>query len=1471
MTPDETQNIHFSQERDFWGNLKRDLQELRGISTLVYELIQNADDVKTLDGQPGGARSITFDIREDSLIVENDGQFSNCGKLEKFECPWKESRGHRCDFHRMKQVGGGDKVNQTENTGAFGIGFNAVYQMTDHPEIISNGWHWHLHPENERDQRIVATKRNDTIGTRFVLPWAFDPNSKVRQELKGCPAVKKDQIDNFRQEIQTALPKAIIFLKQITSLGLMVNGQIVCQIERKALGQKVEIWVNSEKTTWHVFQGDFAQEAANLRMQHLGAIEPTRRSNIAIAIPDSLLVKGYLFADLPTETPTNLPFHIESNFYPTSDRKRIFLDDSISSQWNRQAIKSAAILLTDSFNEIEKIFPATQLWDWIAQIHKGSKESPLDRSFESFWDQISKILPNKPILLTSNNDKTFIESARLLESDEEISASKVWEALGIPVVHPDLRKHYTLLQLLGTPRLGLVDITDGLSNIDLKGRLSFKQVHPALGTIARVQVMWKAINSIATSRNRSSADEREKAFTELPNYSIAVGMDGCLYPPSVLYRGDSFSRKTFPEIIWLKDLPDSDPIPNKLVREFSVTQAVSYLTKLSSGKLTAQINDNKFSLITFYQWLEIHRDEVILDRALQIQLKNLPIWPAGKSLLPISELYLPGGFDDPLGLASVINITALGGKSEYLRDVLGVKSLDFLTYIREQIPQAFNTNGIPSALVKQFVNLLAVRLGQFRDYVDIRYILQKLQLIECKDGEFHPALQTYFDNEVNRVLGDGLNLAVQLKENSSAIDQLYEWLGVARRPRDEDVLARINMLITQPPDPASRQAIETLFTYLGQRWKAVAQNDSPERHLFEQKFNILKRLRWLPANRNPEQWFSPDTIFTIFNDYWFKSQGNFLAFPDPVQRESSKFLEDFLIVNSQPLTIHVVRHILHCSENSIAVNWDVYRFLSFKERLAEKEVIRELEGKACLLVSEDPVKYVRPDQVFWNDHPFGSYRYKLGPKLRAYEELLNCIGVRTDPQIADYIQVLLDISNQVRNSSLDDETYDVVMYCWQRLSDALAAGQITPDDLKAKLSKQKIIPNPLRGLTAPDLLFFEDRAGLAARFVALLKNNVIQRTEGCWLAMEAVGVQLLSRIVEVDLSKEIDSLPDAALLTLIQQRKLLIQRIIDAEQTAGSELASRDKLLSLDYQRATELEIVMSIHVFNRRYQTEPEETRAVLKENTFYSVWPENAPSWAAIGRELALALKPSGEIGSLAMGIKEVLSAPSYASASASLDELNYPPLQASEQPEIIEPSIFDLPKDVDPLEAILGGKPPETAPTPILPSEDPKLSGGKGKGGNTKPRRRASRIITYVYPDDDLLPPRDGSETTTLKRTASEQAGVVRVIEDEAKFHRDALDKNKEIHNHPGYDLESTDRETGVIRYIEVKALSGIWDSSNPVLVTHTEFETAKIKGDEYWLYIVELATSADFQIYRIQNPANRVNYFVFDHGWEPLANK
>src|SRR5687768_3070558 len=131
--------MHFGREIDYHEDLGAKLRNLQGFATLAHELLQNADDVP-------GVTSFTFNICQHALIVENDGRFSDCGRPETPECEWKEkgtTGSHRCDFHRFRFIAGADKRNEAGTTGAFGIGFISVYQVTDRPELISKR-HWIL-------------------------------------------------------------------------------------------------------------------------------------------------------------------------------------------------------------------------------------------------------------------------------------------------------------------------------------------------------------------------------------------------------------------------------------------------------------------------------------------------------------------------------------------------------------------------------------------------------------------------------------------------------------------------------------------------------------------------------------------------------------------------------------------------------------------------------------------------------------------------------------------------------------------------------------------------------------------------------------------------------------------------------------------------------------------------------------------------------------------------------------------------------------------------------------------------------------------------------------------------------------------------------------------------------------------------------------------------------------------------------
>jgi hypothetical protein len=1448
----ETQVEYLDQIVEFLGFLQSKLRGLKGIATLTYELIQNADDVKDLSGNAGGASMISFDVCDDALIVENDGVFRDV------------------DFERMQRIAFGGKREEEDTTGAFGIGFISVYQITDSPEVFSSGRHWRLCPEKPSgkkiEQRLIPTEK-----TRFRLPWAFE-ESEVRKQLR-LETIQKEHLDKFALEMERAIRLAALFVKYLQVFTLARNGETLLTLRRSNNNGVIRLDDGTEPVDWQIFSADFHQEASAMRSKLEYLIEKKKSSEVYIAVPNIPLEQSALYAILPTEMRLPLPFHISADFYTNEDRKSILLGQDYQSEWNRHAIGAAATAAAQHFDQIIDLFAPEHLWQFLSQIQKITHTEGQDAVFQKFWEKLLPFLPDKAIVQTTTSQMVIPDKARLVDTEEEKAAVPILEKVGIAVVHQDLRKHYSLLQEVGVQRLRLDDIIKALQAKNIAYGTALSQAPKGLQSIEDWEQLWAATN-VLFGPQRASQQDRTEAVEKFSTLAIAFDTHENLCFPEKLYFSDQETQELFTQVHWFMDRsPDAKPVPRDLIHNFEVEDAIAYLQEKTDEQILADIQDGVIDIAEFYVWLEGHQQQISYNQSIIQDLRDLPIWPAGDSYTTLEVLYLAGGFEDPFHLASFVDIAALGGRQEFLQHVLQVKPLDFITYVKDFVPEVL-AGEASNKSKRALVSLLAARLGEIRDNEEIRRLLSSTTIVDCSDGIFRTASEVYFPSEIISVLGNDVHIAKLSADDKESVRALYAWLGVTDNPRLQDILERVKFLVAKPPTKHTVEAIEKVFTYLANQWVIW---DETQHAYFEE----LRQIRWLPGTSGPEHWHSPGALFPIFRDYLFASEGNFLAFSRPTQNQSSD-LRKFLGMDRKIPPIYVVRQLLHCSQHNERVNKEVYDFLN-TEVDVEDPALGNLEGRACLLLpNDDEIRYVRPDQVFWGEHPFGRFRFSLDPEFRQFDALFRRLGVRENqPIVEDYLQVLLDISKEYGTSNLylEEDAYSVVMTCWQFLGRACENEELTAADLRAGIKGHKVIPDPRKILALPERLFFEDRAGLAKKFYKLLLNDIIPRSEGAWYAMELAGVKPLSQAVTLQLTSAPDQAQDEFTENRIQERKILIQRIIDSQKTSGVDGLREDILEQLEYIQVSELEIRLTVHAFNRVLSIDPEPAYAAFKDQSLYTVHRDGQVNWAAMGRELAYAIQPSGEVGSLAMGIKEVLANETFEGASISLDELGYPPLHQVDKIEVPEGErIGALGGDDlvgDPLDAILGGQGPDVPDMPERPPEGSGTGGGGTGTGGTRPprsRKKKSRLISYVYPEDAVIDVNEPIQDTK-RRTKVEKAGIQKVIQYEIMHLRTVKDKNVEQPNHPGYDLESVD-EAGNKRLIEVKALSGYWESSNPAMMTRTEYKTARKHGDLFWLYIVERATAEDEEdtvIYCIQNPANRAHYYLYDDGWEPLAVK
>lgn len=1446
---------------DYLGFLEAKLRDLQGLATLVYELIQNADDAP-------GATSVVFDIRDDALEVSNDGVFRDV------------------DFERMQKVAGSGKREEQNTTGAFGIGFISVYQITDRPELISADRHWIFRPEETEERRIEERRIKGPGGTRFRLPWAFDPDSQLRRRLR-VQAIRNEDPDHLVEELSYVLPGGLLFLRKLVRVELRRNGETLRNLERIVEEGQVVLQDGTHTRLWHLFPGDFAAKAEQLRAEFGDRIEAKRSRSVTIAVPEGAGdEEGVLCAYLPTQHRTGLTFHVNADFFTSSDRKRVLFGDDYQGRWNTAAVGGASLAVAGALPRLPELLGHASLWkllDHMQDVARKAEVGQREKAFGEFWKAVLPELSKARIVFSSKEEWHRPANVFLLEKEEEHKALPLLESMGVLLVHPDLRPHFGLLRSadLGVRLLGVRELAEALGKSGLDRTRALDEAPEWIRPAGARELLAREIETLF--ERKMTDQNRQEARQAVSAVAIALGQDGRLHPPRDLYKADIETMALFRGIgVETPFLANGNPKAiDEMAPSFDTAAALDALGACEPEMIEALWRAGGWTAHSLIRWIEARKAS--LSPGLRDRFVRLPIFPSGKRLRHLTDLAVPGTFDDPLGLASLVDLEKLPDLRDFLRE-LGAQELTFSTYVRQQIPQAFAVDGgVTTKSRRKLVMVLAEHLGEIRDDDDSRIALAMCPLVECQDGRFRTAGEVYVGGlELLDVLGHETPLAVNPREHPQAVRELLLWLGVAESPRPADLLTRVRRLTQLPPARDVRMDIQKVFAHLAGRWKQEA--SALENELVE-----LQSLAWLPTFGDESSWRRPADLYATYQSYLFETQAQFLDVERTVQNQAPELIR-WLGIRIEPTASQVVRHLLACAEAGRKVNPEVYRFLN--DHIADN-ALRSLRDNACLLLPDG--RYVRPDQVFWSEHPFGRYRVRFGADMRRFGELFERLGVRELPEPEDARRVLEEISQEFgdANRPLDEGAQGVVHQCWVLLSRALEDERIEPDDL-GELRDRKVIPDDRRLLNPPRWMFFEDRPGLASRFGAFLDHNAIPRPQGAWRAMQAAGVRPLSQAVRTELIECEDPEDDEAVRKLLSDRWVLIERVVEAARGAERGTWDLSILDQLPVKRATRLEVRRILETFGQVRSTEPEAVPVHFDrlERVLYYADRDGGPPWAALSREIAYAMNPEAEAGQVAPGLKEALSAVSLAVATAELDELGYAPFKevapAGPAQELVQELGETTPDDVaspqlppavsgpstpeEALRALLGQK--ETTPTPpprgLDRQEHERGEGAIGRSTSRQPSAsgsgtsQRSRLRSYVTPEGATSEPEDDSEAAAC-RSRLDRAGVNRVLDHERRAGRRPVEMPP---NHPGYDVESRDDSGMVERYIEVKSLAGEWGGLGAGL-TRTQFERGRKLGERYWLYVVEYADQENVRIVRIQDPARRVGEFFYDDGWRDLA--
>jgi hypothetical protein len=1492
-----------SREDDHIGLMSRTLRELTGFTTMVFELIQNADDTET-------ATCLRFDVRDEALVVEDDGGFTDCERqdLGVHSCPFLAERGHRCDFHSFRLFSSADKRRRHNTTGAMGIGFTSVYQVTDRPELISGRLHWVIDETKEQNERIVETALDvPHVGTRFVLPWATDPKSefRIRAEVAAAPA---DVDEQLLAALDEAVAPAMLFLRHLDRIEILRNGTLLRYVTRVAEGDQVLIDDTGTAQEWRLLHGNFDEHASGLRAQYPGQIEDVRPSTVAVAVPVGFEVEGQLCATLPTGSVTKLPLHINAELVLTSDRRQPLMSTPAASHWNAEAIACAGRLLATNLETLADLLGPVRLWGALDQawaLHRTDSTDPVAQAFRAIWEHVEPELQGTPIVWTSDDKWATMDESRLALSQDEEIAFDVLEALGIAMVHPDLRPRFNVLQHVGVAVLSVADIAEAVANLDVSPGTALDELPAPLDGGPARSMLWAELGRLL---KRLSGPQREAVSDQIAGVPLVPTRRQTLAAADTTRRADGPTAKLFDAFLLNDPLLDGSALTGdaepliSVCRPLTVDDALKALADLNR-KVTA---DEGFAVIEWFS----KQDE--LNAAQRDALAELAIFPASDlETCVLAELALPGDFQDVLSLARLLHGRAAKRFGVFLES-LGARILSLQVYVEDHALPALDSDDLPVDTRRDVVALLAQRWGEMSDDQTLRQLVPATSIVECADGSWAVPTRAYFrTQQVIDVLGAAALTAVLVGEHRHALEQFLGDVGVSEQPRQQDVLARITDLTAGDPDRAHRDAIERIVDWLGARWASASTGE-------QAGWSPLQAQAWLPQ-RASTKWHAPDKLDLVFQEAAFRSQGAFLDFPRALQQRHNVFLA-WLGLTSAPTIRKVVDHLLHCVRSDEQPSDAVYTELNNRSDAPE---IEELVGVSCLRLDG---RWRRPDEIFWGDHPFGRWRVTLGPNFANAQKLMDRLGVRPAPTATDAIAVLKDIASELgpTHDQISDEDHKVVLRCWQMCERALLDDELMAGDV-AGLRDYETVADERGILIKPGLLFFEDLPGLADEF-PMLRQSVIRRTDGAARAMSAAGVRDLSHVAMARIVDVGDRTDPAFLAALLRERTEELARVVsDAGGESWKNIAAR--LEELNWSAVTKLVIAWELELFGQREAGTPRQVAALWarEEETLYVAAGEPGPSWNAVARELVRAVWTDAPPANVALAIAGVLRAADPATAKRDLDDAGVPRLAAEVQAEVSAATAteFDTAEDeqVEPVDAEpeptkdgvseedsidsderpaegaedqhsdaaagSGAATVDAAPDQQGDLEDSSLNGassgangaggGADAGGSSATVRKKqstsskSRLRSYVVP-----PSSDGDSGKTGREgddriSAVDAAGIKEVLRFELEHGREPEDMNETNPDNEGYDIRSFYEDGELARWIEVKSTAGAWDRMG-VALSPAQFRFAQRDGAEQcWLYVVEFALDPERRsVWCVQDPAERVSDFMFDDGWKGLAD-
>ena len=1034
---------------NFLGVIDAFLTSLRGFGVMALELIQNADDA--------GATEIELDITETALVVRNNSTFVGCSDIgSNEECLRDaEANGRICDWHSFRDIASGAKTERESAViGRFGLGFTAVYQITDNPIVESSGTSLRIEP----DKRLgFWGKVPSTPDTKFKLPWAMNPKSPVRIKLRNVPGLKATDLDVIHSEIVKTSAESLIFLRNLRKISVSRNGKNL-----RSFLMTVEDDVNRRSIKQHPGGGTQTffyaanKDSENLRLledeypQEIGSQARRRSTEIAVPVEFDQNYQGLVYAFLPTQRRTFMPININADFFPKHDRKDIILESERNldphSEWNSALIYNAATLFCENLLPLYEALEPKRFWSLIHSIHSVHEDSSgyaakIHPIFASFWNRFAIKAQFIPIIPLEARETVSVlpgEARLLLEKDVKQKRSASVQ-LGLNIVSSTLLKHYKVLEDLGIENLNFEDILRGLRQTSWTMDKTIPADKRIELTNARYLPLYSLIDDFIPKDSLSQIDG--PLLAEYRKFNLYLTYDSNLSSAEELFFCDRD-----PVIDLIRPIFSEFEFVNPALKEFSKVKSackslntevfVNFVANYFSSA-TEHIEPSTYLQIATIL-VELTKQNQLTDELVKLA-SQLQIWPTRDGNYASAEKSLiPGDFNDSLGLASLIDADKLDTfHLDFLHEKLKVEFLSFDSYIRNVLPVHFEdeNNAIDAERYKELLQELSKHLHSFENdkYLDIFSRIRFVKSMSCKFQV--PIQMVLFNQRMFDELGEDFDYWTEPSylPDSKAVFTLLDLIGVRRKPSGMQLAKLIEEITEHLPNAQNRLKVLRILRFLSDKTNGYSEAE------IRGALKELAGKAFLPSEGNFETWQSPTDLLFPDNRILFSSQTHVKVLDFcGVEFDSRTILTDYLNVRLDPDLDDVISHIHTIAESRQSLSPKIYAFLNRAVgRTNDESVQRRIGALRTIGLFPHKGEFIKPSQMFSESQVVDApWAFKLPDELKRYSDLLTCLGVKPAPGPEDLVSILQSICNHLESANIEIVPASILkayLQCWKML------------------------------------------------------------------------------------------------------------------------------------------------------------------------------------------------------------------------------------------------------------------------------------------------------------------------------------------------------------------------------------------------------------------------------------------------------